>query len=54
MPRAGFKPEIPMFERPKTVLALDRSAIETGDSVTELLLLLLVVVVLVLVLVLVS
>jgi hypothetical protein len=30
MPRAGFEPVIPMFERPKTVLALDRSAIETG------------------------
>jgi hypothetical protein len=27
--RAGFEPVIPMFERPKTVLALDRSAIET-------------------------
>jgi hypothetical protein len=24
MPRAGFEPVIPMFERPKTVLALDR------------------------------
>jgi hypothetical protein len=30
MPRGGFEPAIPMFERPKTVLALDRSAIETG------------------------
>jgi hypothetical protein len=29
MPRAGFEAAIPMFERPKTVLALDRSAIET-------------------------
>jgi hypothetical protein len=25
-----FEPAIPMFERPKTVLALDRAAIETG------------------------
>jgi hypothetical protein len=30
MPRAGFETAIPMFEQPKTVLALDRSAIETG------------------------
>jgi hypothetical protein len=30
MPRAGFEPAIPMFERPKTELALDRAAIETG------------------------
>jgi hypothetical protein len=30
MPRAEFETAIPMFERPKTVLALDRSAIETG------------------------
>jgi hypothetical protein len=30
MLRAGFEPVIPMFERPKTVLALDSSAIETG------------------------
>jgi hypothetical protein len=30
MPRAGFEPAIPIFERPKTVLALDRAAIETG------------------------
>jgi hypothetical protein len=29
MSRAGFEPAIPMFERPKTVPALDRSAIET-------------------------
>jgi hypothetical protein len=34
MPRAGFEPEIPMFERPKTVLALDRSAIETGSNIS--------------------
>jgi hypothetical protein len=32
MPRAGFEPAIPMFEWPKTVLVLDRSAIETGPS----------------------
>jgi hypothetical protein len=30
MHRAGFEPAIPMFEGPKTVLALDRAAIETG------------------------
>jgi hypothetical protein len=30
MPRTGFEPAIPMFERPKTVLALDRAAIETS------------------------
>jgi hypothetical protein len=28
--RAGFEPVIPMFKRPKTVLALDHLAIETG------------------------
>jgi hypothetical protein len=30
MPGAEFESAIPMFERPKTVLALDRVAIETG------------------------
>jgi hypothetical protein len=30
MPRAGFELAIPMFERLKTVLALERAAIETG------------------------
>jgi hypothetical protein len=30
MPREGFEPAIPMFERPKRVLGLDRAAIETG------------------------
>jgi hypothetical protein len=30
MPRAGFEHAIPMFERPKTVRALDRAAIGTG------------------------
>jgi hypothetical protein len=30
MTRAGYEPEIPMFERPKTVLALDGAAVETG------------------------
>jgi hypothetical protein len=30
MPRAGFQPVIPVFERPKTVLALYRTAIGTG------------------------
>jgi hypothetical protein len=30
MPRAGFEPAIPMFERPKTVLALDRAAITSS------------------------
>jgi hypothetical protein len=32
MPRMGFKPTIPMFERPKTVRDLDRAAIGTGIS----------------------
>jgi hypothetical protein len=32
MPRAGFELAIPMFERPTTVLALERSAIETGTA----------------------
>jgi hypothetical protein len=36
MPRAGFELVIPMFERPKTVLALDRAAIETGKSLYHL------------------
>jgi hypothetical protein len=31
MPRAGFEPPIPMFEWPKTVLAIDRAAIGTGS-----------------------
>jgi hypothetical protein len=30
MPLAGFETTIPVFERLKTVRALDRSAIETG------------------------
>jgi hypothetical protein len=34
MPGARFEPGIPIFERPKTVLALDRSAIETGEIYT--------------------
>jgi hypothetical protein len=32
MPRAGFDPTIPVFERPKTVRALDRAANGTGSS----------------------
>jgi hypothetical protein len=32
MPQAGFKPAIPMFKWPKTVLALDCAAIETGKN----------------------
>jgi hypothetical protein len=31
MPRAGFETAIPMFERPKTVRALERAAIGTGS-----------------------
>jgi len=31
MPRAGFEPAILLFERPKTVLALDSAVIETGE-----------------------
>jgi len=30
MPRVGFEFIIPVFERPKTVRASDRSAVETG------------------------
>jgi hypothetical protein len=30
MPRDGFEPTIPAFERAKTVHALDRAAIVTG------------------------
>jgi len=30
MPRAGFKPMIPVFERSKTICALDRAATWTG------------------------
>jgi len=30
MPRAGFETAIPVFERSKTVCALDRAAIGTG------------------------
>jgi hypothetical protein len=33
MPRAGFEPAIPMFERPKTVRALGCAAIGTGNNV---------------------
>jgi hypothetical protein len=35
MPRPGFEPAISMFERPKTVLALDRAAIETGYNLSS-------------------
>jgi predicted Ser/Thr protein kinase len=31
MPRAGFEPAIPVFERPNTVRALDRAGIRTGE-----------------------
>jgi hypothetical protein len=37
MPRAGFEPAISTFERPKTVLASERSAIETCCSVFTIL-----------------
>jgi hypothetical protein len=30
MPRMGFEPTIPVFERPKTVHALDRAATVIG------------------------
>jgi len=30
MPLGGLEPMIPVFERPKTVLALDSAATETG------------------------
>jgi hypothetical protein len=32
MPRAGFERTIPLFERPKTVLALDGAATGTGNK----------------------
>jgi hypothetical protein len=32
MPRVGFELTIPVFERPKTVRVLDRSAIGTGSG----------------------
>jgi hypothetical protein len=38
MPRVGFEPAIPVFERAKTVPALDRAAIVIGlatDSVVK-------------------
>jgi hypothetical protein len=43
MPRAGFEPAIPMFERPKTVLALDSAAIETGVIIHQIVIFFLVV-----------
>jgi hypothetical protein len=36
MSRAGYEPAIPMFERPKIVLALDRTVIETGERQNHL------------------
>jgi hypothetical protein len=35
MPRARFEPAIPLFERSKTVLALDHAAIGTGGNFTS-------------------
>jgi len=35
MPRVGFESTIPVFERPKTVPASDRSAVETGQNVSK-------------------
>jgi hypothetical protein len=32
MPRAGFEPAIPMFERPKTVLALDHMVLRPAEG----------------------
>jgi hypothetical protein len=32
MPRIGFEPTIPVFERAKTVHALDRAATEIGGD----------------------
>jgi hypothetical protein len=32
MPRVGFEPRIPVFERAKTVPALDRAATVTGTQ----------------------
>jgi hypothetical protein len=36
MPREGFEPTIPTFERAKTVHASDRTATEIGSTVTYL------------------
>jgi hypothetical protein len=33
MPRVGFEPTIPAFERPKTIHALDRAATVIGDQI---------------------
>jgi hypothetical protein len=38
MPRMGFEPMIPVFERSKTVLASDRTAIGTGFKIHNYLL----------------
>jgi hypothetical protein len=35
MPRVGFAPTIPVFERAKTFRALDRAAAVIGGSVNE-------------------
>jgi hypothetical protein len=32
MPRVGFEPTIPVFERAKTVHALDRAAVVIGNA----------------------
>jgi hypothetical protein len=34
MPQVGFEPKIPVFERPKTVHALDRAATVIGKKET--------------------
>jgi hypothetical protein len=35
MPREGFEPTIPVFERAKTVHALDRAAAEAADPLRQ-------------------
>jgi hypothetical protein len=36
MPRVGFEPTIPVFERAKTVHALDGAATVIGEGITQL------------------
>jgi hypothetical protein len=35
MPRMGFEPVVPLFERPKKVRALDRAAVGTGGLLNK-------------------
>jgi hypothetical protein len=51
MPRAGFEPTIPVFERSKTVFALDRAANGTGVCIIIIIIIIIVVVVVVVVII---